>query len=184
MKLDQTVVDKLVVKPGKPADLEKRSTDETFARWIAPGGDSPKKLAERDLDQFTDELDTAQELLYATHSYALLVIFQAPDAAGKDGTIKHVMSGVNPQGCSVTSFKVPSPEELAHDFLWRCSRVLPEKGRIGIFNRSYYEEVLVARVHASVLSGEQLPREAGHGDKLWDGRYEDINAFEHHLSRN
>jgi PPK2 family polyphosphate:nucleotide phosphotransferase len=184
MKLDQTVVDKLMVKPGKPADLEKRSTDETFARWIAPGGDSPKKLAESDLDQFKDELDTAQELLYATHSYALLVIFQAPDAAGKDGTIKHVMSGVNPQGCSVTSFKVPSSEELAHDFLWRCSRVLPEKGRIGIFNRSYYEEVLVARVHASVLSGEQLPREAGHGDKLWDARYEDINAFERHLSRN
>ena len=113
-----------------------------------------------------------------------LSIFQAPDAAGKDGTIKHVLSGVNPQGCSVTSFKAPSDVEQAHDFLWRCAKVLPKKGHIGIFNRSYYEEVLVPRVHPDVLASEHLAPEAGQGDKLWKRRFEDINAFEHHLTRN
>jgi PPK2 family polyphosphate:nucleotide phosphotransferase len=185
VKLHPALVDELVVKPGDPAALDKRSTTETIGRFLDPNGTvSAKKLAEGHLEVFKTELATAQELLYASHSHALLVIFQAPDAAGKDGTIKHVMSGVNPQGCSVTSFKVPSGEELDHDFLWRCSKALPERGRIGIFNRSYYEEVLVTRVHPEVLAGEGLPRVAGHGDKLWSARYEDINAFERHLSRN
>ena len=185
MKLHPALVEELAVKPGDPAGLEKRSTTATSGSFLDPNGTvSAKKLAEGHLEIFKDELATAQELLYAAHSHALLVIFQAPDAAGKDGTIKHVMSGVNPQGCSVSSFKVPSGEELDHDFLWRCSKVLPERGRIGIFNRSYYEEVLVARVHPEVLAGEGLPLVAGHGEKLWAARYEDINAFERHLVRN
>ena len=122
------------------------------------GTASAKKIAEGHLEVFKKELATAQALLYASHTHALLVILQAPDAAGKDGTIKHVMSGVNPQGCNVTSFKVPSSEELDHDFLWRCSKALPERGNIGIFNRSYYEEVLVARVHPRCSHERDCPR--------------------------
>ena len=185
MKLPAEVLDELAVESGKPANLDKRSTSETTVNWLDPtGATTPKKLAESDLELFKQELSSAQELLYASCSHALLVVFQAPDAAGKDGTIKHVMSGVNPQGCDVTSFKVPSEEELAHDFLWRCYKALPARGRIGIFNRSYYEEVLVARVHPEVLAREQLPPGKADGDKVWKQRYEDINAFEHHLTRN
>ena len=185
MKLDAKVLAELMVRPGEPAGLEKRSTAGTKTPWLDPSDPkSPKELAEQDLESFRGELSKAQELLYASQTYALLVILQAPDAAGKDGTIKHVMSGVNPQGCDVISFKQPTSLELNHDFLWRCCRALPERGRIGIFNRSYYEEVLVARVHPETLADEKLPPGAASGEKLWHQRYEDINAFEHHLERN
>jgi PPK2 family polyphosphate:nucleotide phosphotransferase len=124
-----------------------------------------------------------QDVLYAANSYALLVIFQAMDAAGKDSMIKHVMSGVNPQGCQVFSFQHPSAEELKHDFLWRPARALPERGRIGVFNRSYYEEVLVVRVHPEILRAEGVPG-ARPTKALWEARYESISDFERHLHRN
>ncbi|MBI5648784.1 MAG: polyphosphate kinase 2 family protein [Ignavibacteriae bacterium] len=130
-----------------------------------------------------EELATLQDVLYAQNTYAMLLIFQAMDAAGKDGTIKHVMSGVNPQGCQVYSFKAPSAEELDHDYLWRCMKALPERGRIGIFNRSYYEEVLVTRVHPEIIDRQQLPAEAKKGD-VWKRRYEEINNIEEYLVRN
>ncbi|HET7085363.1 MAG TPA: ADP-polyphosphate phosphotransferase [Rhizomicrobium sp.] len=126
-------------------------------------------------------LDELQQRLYATNQYALLLIFQAMDAAGKDGVIRHVMSGVNPQGCQVFSFKHPSASELAHDFLWRTTRDLPERGKIGIFNRSYYEEVLIARVHPEILRGENLPHPGKH---LWQHRFRSINGLERHLHDN
>lgn len=125
-----------------------------------------------------------QGLLYADSRYSLLLIFQAMDAAGKDGAIKHVMSGVNPQGCQVYSFKHPSAEELAHDFLWRTTRNLPERGRIGIFNRSYYEEVLIVRVHPEILKAEQLPPETVNHKDFWEKRFRSINELEKHLYRN
>ncbi len=124
-----------------------------------------------------------QDRLYAQDRWAILLLFQAMDAAGKDGVIKHVMSGINPQGCQVASFKTPSAEELDHDYLWRCQKFLPERGRIGIFNRSYYEEVLVVRVHPEFLQKQKLPAPLV-GDKIWDRRYEDIRSFERYLSRN
>jgi PPK2 family polyphosphate:nucleotide phosphotransferase len=122
-------------------------------------------------------------MLYAQDRWALLLIFQGMDASGKDGAIKHVMSGVNPQGCDVYSFKAPTPEELDHDYLWRTHKVLPERGKIGIFNRSYYEEVLVVRVHPQILQSQRLPDGLVTKD-IWDERYEDINAFERYLTRN
>ncbi len=125
-----------------------------------------------------------QELLYASNSYALLLIFQAMDAAGKDGVIKHVMSGVNPQGCRVTSFKHPSAQELQHDFLWRSELNLPERGQIGIFNRSYYEEVLIVRVHSQILRAEGVPDDAMDEKSIWQDRYRSIRDFESHLHRN
>ncbi len=124
-----------------------------------------------------------QDKLYAQDQWGLLLIFQAMDAAGKDGTIKHVLSGVNPQGCQVTSFKSPSSEELDHDFMWRCLKNLPERGRIGIFNRSYYEETLVVRVHPEYLAGQKVPKKLVTKD-IWKERFEDINAFERYLTRN
>jgi PPK2 family polyphosphate:nucleotide phosphotransferase len=124
-----------------------------------------------------------QEKLYAQEHWSLLAIFQAMDAAGKDGTIKHVMSGINPQGCQVTSFKTPSTLEMNHDFLWRSNVALPERGRIGIFNRSYYEEVLVVRVHKEMLEKERIPKEV-RGKHFWRDRFEDINAYERYLARN
>jgi len=136
------------------------------------------------LEAHTRRLSERQTLLYAHDRYALLLIFQAMDAAGKDGVIKHVMSGVNPQGCQVYSFKHPSAEELDHDFLWRTTRSLPERGRIGIFNRSYYEEVLIVRVHDEILRGERLPEEAFDEGGLWKGRFRSIVEFEDHLFRN
>jgi PPK2 family polyphosphate:nucleotide phosphotransferase len=129
-------------------------------------------------------LSERQGLLYAHNRYSLLLIFQAMDAAGKDGAIKHVMSGVNPQGCQVFSFKHPSAEELAHDFLWRTTRCLPERGRIGIFNRSYYEEVLIVKVHPEILRGQALPEELADDKNFWDKRYRSINDLEKHLYRN
>ncbi|MFO0889179.1 MAG: polyphosphate kinase 2 family protein [Isosphaeraceae bacterium] len=144
-----------------------------------------KKLAEELLTQDVSELVEAQDRLYASDTRSILLIFQAMDAAGKDSTIKHVMSGVNPQGCQVYSFKQPSAEELDHNFLWRYTRALPERGRIGIFNRSYYEEVLVVRVHPELLRAQKIPDlTLPPGDKFWQHRYDDINALERHLTRN
>jgi len=130
------------------------------------------------------QLSDQQQLLYASNSHAVLLIFQAMDAAGKDGVIRHVMSGVNPQGCQVFSFKHPSPEELRHDFLWRTTRDLPERGRIGIFNRSYYEEVLIVRVHRTILRGESLPDDGVASKAFWKDRYRSIAHLERHLHEN
>ena len=145
--------------------------------------DSDHDAAKTALQDAKDRLRSLQEKLYAQDQWAVLLIFQAMDAAGKDGCIEHVMSGVNPQGCEVSAFKQPSAEELDHDFLWRTVRRLPERGRIGIFNRSYYEEVLVVRVHPEILANQKLPRSAG-GKDVFERRYEDINAHERYLSRN
>jgi PPK2 family polyphosphate:nucleotide phosphotransferase len=136
------------------------------------------------LDAHVARLRERQTLLYAHDRYALLLIFQAMDAAGKDGMIKHVMSGVNPQGCQVYSFKHPSAEDLDHDFLWRTTRSLPERGRIGIFNRSYYEEVLIVRVRKEILRAQRLPEESFDDGGIWKGRYRSIVEFEDHLFRN
>ena len=145
--------------------------------------DELKDRAKAYLTENLSELAAAQNVLYATDRYSVLIVLQAMDAAGKDGTIKHVMSGVNPQGCQVFSFKKPSDEELDHTFLWRYSKALPERGRIGIFNRSYYEDVLVVRVHPQILAGQKLP-EGKRGEKFWKQRFDDINQFERHLTRN
>lgn len=141
-----------------------------------------KKQYHKLLENHVAELSAQQQRLYASNSYAVLLIFQAMDAAGKDGAIKHVMSGVNPQGCQVFSYKHPAPEELQHDFLWRTTVDLPERGRIGIFNRSYYEEVLIARVHPEILLGEGVP--AGRRDDIWSERYRSIRNLERHLFAN
>ncbi len=142
-----------------------------------------KPRAEEALRIGVETLSTLQEMLYAQDLWSVLLIFQAMDAAGKDGCIKHVMSGINPQGCQVVSFKAPSSEELDHDFLWRCAKRLPERGRIGIFNRSYYEETLVVRVRPEILANQKLPP-ALVGKDIWEERFEDIRAFEKHLTRN
>jgi PPK2 family polyphosphate:nucleotide phosphotransferase len=142
-----------------------------------------KQFAEKSLTEDVSELAEAQDRLYAADSWSILMIFQAMDAAGKDSTIKHVMSGINPQGCQVFSFKQPSHEELDHNFLWRYTRALPERGRIGIFNRSYYEEVLVVRVHPELLKAQRIPA-TKFDDGFWADRYQDINALERHLARN
>jgi PPK2 family polyphosphate:nucleotide phosphotransferase len=147
------------------------------------GKESLKERAQEVLAQNLADLAAAQDLLYADDRCAVLIVLQAMDAAGKDGTIKHVMTGVNPQGCQVFSFKKPSAEDLDHNFLWRYSKCLPERGRIGIFNRSYYEDVLVVKVHPELV-GRQVPRKKKLGKKFWAARYEDINAFERHLVRN
>jgi PPK2 family polyphosphate:nucleotide phosphotransferase len=142
-----------------------------------------KEQAQEALTTGTEVLAQLQERLYAQDRWAILLIFQAMDAAGKDGAIKHVMSGVNPQGCQVHSFKAPSSEELDHDYLWRCMKNLPERGRIGIFNRSYYEEVLVVRVHPELLAGQKLPKSLI-TKSIWEDRYEDIKNLERYLARN
>lgn len=146
-------------------------------------GDEGKPLVSQTLQMGVDALATMQDILYAQDKWSLLLIFQAMDAAGKDGAIKHVMSGVNPQGCQVSSFKAPSSEELDHDFLWRCQKHLPERGRIGIFNRSYYEEVLVVRVHEQILKGQKLPEKLV-TENIWEERFQDIRNFEKYLTRN
>jgi len=145
---------------------------------------SSKKKYHKYLDHRRAELSDLQRLHYASNGYSVLVIFQGMDAAGKDGAIRHVMSGINPQGCQVFSFKQPSSEELEHDFLWRTTRCLPERGRIGIFNRSYYEEVLIVRVHPELLSAQGLPAEALDTTDFWKGRYQSIVNLEEHLHRN
>jgi PPK2 family polyphosphate:nucleotide phosphotransferase len=146
-------------------------------------GKDEKQAADQVLQLGVEALAEMQDKLYAQDRWALLVIFQAMDAAGKDGAIKHVMSGINPQGCEVTSFKAPSAEELDHDYLWRCMKHLPERGRIGIFNRSYYEEVLAVRVHESFLKGQKLPEKFITKD-IWDDRLTDIRHFERYLNNN
>src|SRR6516225_1299749 len=151
------------VEEGHKVNLDKRPTAVEAIY-------ESKKQYQKMLANHVDELSSLQQLLYASNRYALLLIFQAMDAAGKDGAIKHVMSGVNPQGCQVFSYKHPSEAELQHDFLWRTTRDLPERGKIGIFNRSYYEEVLIARVHPELLEAEGLSDAAGSGKDLWDGR--------------
>ena len=143
-----------------------------------------KKRHKEVLAEHVEELSSLQRLHYASNRYALLLIFQGMDAAGKDGAIQHVMSGVDPKGCEVCSFKQPSAEELQHDFLWRTTRRLPERGRIGIFNRSYYEEVLIVRVHPEILRGQGLPDELLDKKTLWQERYRSITDLEEHLHRN
>ncbi len=145
--------------------------------------DEDKPRAKEALATGIEALAELQDKLYAQDQWAVLLIFQAMDAAGKDGAIKHVMSGINPQGCQVHSFKAPTSEELDHDFLWRCSKRVPERGRIGIFNRSYYEETLVVRVHPQILQKQKVPRELL-TKRLWDERHQDIRAFERYLTRN
>lgn len=155
-------------------------------RKFDPGDTGPLKEkgeAQRRLARGIERLAGLQEKLYAQDRWGLLLIFQAMDAGGKDSAIKHVMSGINPQGCEVTSFKAPSTEELDHDYLWRCLRRMPERGRIGIFNRSYYEETLVVRVHPEMLEAQHLPPELV-GRNLWRDRFEDIRAVERYLARN
>jgi PPK2 family polyphosphate:nucleotide phosphotransferase len=167
-----------------------RITDgETFRlRDVKPGdtagfGDEDKPQAQKALSAGIEALSRLQDMLYAQDRWALLVVFQAMDAAGKDSVIKHVMSGINPAGCQVASFKAPSPHELDHDYLWRCQQELPERGRIGIFNRSYYEEVLVVRVHPELLARQKLAKPLLDGD-LWKHRFQDIRTFERYLTRN
>jgi PPK2 family polyphosphate:nucleotide phosphotransferase len=165
------------VHPGKEFRLGDRPT------VIKPFCKS-KKQYRKTLESHVEELSSLQQLHYASHRYALLLIFQGIDAAGKDGAIRHVMSGVNPEGCEVYSFKQPSAEELEHDFLWRTTCRLPERGRIGIFNRSYYEEVLVVRVHPEILRNEGLSEELRDEKTLWEERYRSIENFETHLHLN
>jgi PPK2 family polyphosphate:nucleotide phosphotransferase len=169
------------VKPHTKVHL--RDWDTVWAKGThGLRGDHLKQEARKIIQRNLERLADAQELLWASDRYALLVVLQGMDAAGKDGMVKHVMSGVNPQGCQVTSFKQPSAEELGHDYLWRYSKSLPPRGGIGIFNRSHYEDVLVVRVHPEWLERQKLPTQ--HGRALWEQRYEDINQFEKHLIRN
>jgi PPK2 family polyphosphate:nucleotide phosphotransferase len=165
------------VPPGRKVNLTKWPT---IAKPVYKTKQNYKKL----LQEHVEQLSSLQRLHYAYNRYSLLLIFQAMDAAGKDGAISHVMSGVNPQGCRVYSFKHPSDAELEHDFLWRATRVLPERGQIGIFNRSYYEEVLIVRVHPEILDSEGLPQAALKEQTVWQGRYRSIVGLENHLHRN
>ena len=183
MAMAKEVLEQLRVDPG-----EKFRIADHDAKWLPPAAHEVdkterKRIAEMMLADNKVELAEAQELLYADGRHSVLIVFQAMDAAGKDGTIGHVMSGVNPQGCEVSSFKVPSSEEYSHNYLWRYSKALPARGMIGIFNRSYYEEVLVVKVHPAILDKADLPPEDVH-KHIWKHRYEDINNFEQHLSRN
>ncbi|MGQ7870807.1 ADP-polyphosphate phosphotransferase [Sunxiuqinia sp. sy24] len=165
------------VKPGEQVKLKGYPTRvEPFFK--------SKKQYEKFLEKQVEEISKLQRLHYASGRYAVLLIFQGMDAAGKDGVIRHVMSGINPQSCQVFSFKEPSMEELKHDFLWRTTKCLPERGRIGIFNRSYYEEVLIVRVHPEILKGQGLPDESLNLTTIWDERYRSIVDLEEHLYRN
>ena len=177
------LLEQLVVKPGQPAGLASRDPGWTGGPDFAHiAEDELKERAKDALERGIAELSVAQELLWASDRDALLVVLQAMDAAGKDSAIEHVMSGVNPQGVQVVSFKKPSSEELDHDYLWRISKALPERGRIGIFNRSHYEEVVALKVHPEWLESQRLP--PGERDEhFWQERYEDINSFERHLDR-
>jgi PPK2 family polyphosphate:nucleotide phosphotransferase len=171
------------VPPGKNVRLKSYDPGWEQTRELKElGKEVVKERAKHLLETNLAELAEAQNLLYASDTYAVLIVLQAMDAAGKDGTIKHVMSGLNPQGCQVYSFKKPSAEELDHNFLWRCMKALPERGRIGIFNRSYYEEVLVVRVHPELLEYQRLPGKRG--KRFWEDRFDDINTLERHLVRN
>ncbi|HYB53438.1 MAG TPA: polyphosphate kinase 2 family protein, partial [Thermoanaerobaculia bacterium] len=181
---------KRIAKAARDLARKFRITDGKGFRLkdVDPGdtldfGEEDKPRAREALANGVTALAELQDMLYAQDRWAVLLIFQAMDAAGKDGTIKHVMSGVNPQGCEVVSFKAPSAEDLDHDFLWRCMKRIPERGRIGIFNRSYYEETLVIRVHPEFLRSQKLPPELVTKD-IWKERFQDIRAFERYLSRN
>jgi PPK2 family polyphosphate:nucleotide phosphotransferase len=166
-----------LVAPDTKVDLKKHPTDVT-------GDYTNKAAAVEDLEKNVERLRKLQDVLYAEDKQSLLIVFQAMDAAGKDGAIEHVMSGVNPQGCHVVSFKQPSDEELSHDFLWRCAKKLPERGKIGIFNRSHYEEVLVVRVHPQILASQHLSDEIKNDKKIWKKRFEQIRNFESNLAAN
>ena len=182
--IPKELLDRLIVRPGKKLRLkDHESSWAETEEFRELGEEEVKERARAILDANLASLGEAQTLLYADDRYSILVVLQAMDAAGKDGTIKHVMSGLNPQGCQVFSFKQPSAEEQDHNFLWRYMKALPERGRIGIFNRSYYEDVLIVKVHPEVLDTGKLPP-GKRGTSFWKKRYEDINAFEHHLVRN
>ncbi|MEJ7623603.1 MAG: polyphosphate kinase 2 family protein [Pyrinomonadaceae bacterium] len=170
-------IEKLRVVEGSKVDFRKHPTDFT-------AGYTDKRGAVELLKGNVERLAELQDTLYAHNVYSLLVVFQAMDAAGKDGAIKHVFSGVNPQGCHVVSFKQPSPEELDHDFLWRCQKNLPDRGKIGVFNRSHYEEVLVVRVHPEIIAGQQLPPELKRDKGVWKKRFKQIKDWEDHLHDN
>jgi len=173
---------KINIKDFRVAEGKKVKLDKWPTR-VKPVYKSKKKYKEL-LEKQVEELSEQQQLHYASNRYAVLLIFQAMDAAGKDGAIRHVMSGVNPQGCQVFSFKHPSAEELEHDFLWRTTQALPERGRIGIFNRSYYEEVLIVRVHPEILQAENIPDGLTNKETIWLERYRSIVDMEEHLNRN
>src|SRR4051812_48587095 len=170
-------IEKFKAKEGKKLDLKDHPTDFTDTL-------TDKNAAKDDLKRNVKRLSELQDVLYAQNIYSLLVIFQAMDAAGKDGAIEHVMSGVNPQGCHVVSFKQPSSEEQDHDYLWRCQKNLPERGKIGIFNRSHYEEVLVVRVHSEILQAAQLPDDVKSDADVWNKRFKHIRDWEDHLYEN
>jgi PPK2 family polyphosphate:nucleotide phosphotransferase len=169
---------KFLVDEGKDFKLKDYDPDDDGGL-----GAEDKPLAKQTLQLGVEALATMQDILYAQDRWSILLIFQAMDAAGKDGAIKHVMSGVNPQGCQVSSFKAPTSEDLDHDYMWRCMKHLPERGRIGIFNRSYYEEVLVVRVHEQLLRNQKLPGKLVTKD-IWEERFKDIRNFENYLGRN
>ncbi len=170
-------INKFRVTENETLRLEDHQTDFTDDY-------TSKDDAEEDLKKNVKRLKNLQRILYADDKVSLLIIFQAMDAAGKDGTIRHVMSGLNPQGCQVFSFKQPSNEELDHDYLWRCVKALPERGRIGIFNRSYYEDVLIVRVHPGIIKSSQLPDEIKNDPDIWQKRFRQISGLEQHLSEN
>jgi PPK2 family polyphosphate:nucleotide phosphotransferase len=170
-------IDKFLVPEGAKLNLKKHPTDFT-------GDYTDKEQAVKDLQKNVEKLRALQDVLYAQDECSLLLIFQAMDAAGKDGAIEHVMSGVNPQGCHVVSFKQPSDEELSHDYLWRCAKNAPERGRIGIFNRSHYEEVLVVRVHPAILQNQHLPDSIAKDKNIWKKRFKQIRNFEEQLTEN
>src|SRR6186713_596679 len=184
--MDDATIRKLSRKLSRPHHIErggKFRLKDHDPRSTGELGDGDKAGAEAMLEEGKAALARMQEMLYAQDRWSVLVVFQAMDAAGKDGAIKHVMSGVNPQGCQVHAFKAPSAEELDHDFLWRIAKALPERGRIGIFNRSHYEDVLVVRVHPEILARQRLPQELT-GKEIWDERFKSIREFERHLARN
>ena len=177
------LLEQLVVRPGESAGIATRDPGWTGGEDLAHlAGDGLHKRAKDALERGIAELSDAQELLWASDRYAVLVVLQAMDAAGKDSAIEHVMKGVNPQGVQVVSFKKPSEEELDHDFLWRTAKAVPERGRIGIFNRSHYEEVVALKVHPEWLEAQRLPP-GDRDERFWQERYEDINTFERHLDR-
>ena len=177
MKGIRKIVKRLIADPGSRISLKDHDPDWT-PKWLDAEA-APQLLADG-----VQHLAKLQDRLYAQHRYSVLMVFQAMDAAGKDGTIKHVMSGLNPQGCQVFSFKAPSAEERDHTYLWRSVKSLPERGRIGIHNRSHYEEVLIARVHPSILVGQHLPDHMAQSNDIWKQRFKEINDFEKHLVHN
>ena len=180
----EKIIRKLRVVPGKGVKLKKIETgwaQNEELKTYEKGAVKERAIEILEANRLT--LASSQELLWANNTHSVLIVLQGMDTAGKDGTIRHVMSGMNPQGCKVCSFKVPTTDETEHNFLWRYSRDLPRRGEIGVFNRSYYEDVLVVKVHPGILDSQQLPP-GKRGEKFWNARYEDINAFERHLVRN